>query len=121
MAGPKRIPWKNTRHIKRQYQFKFCVNWLLGSFLTWPIAAMIGRRFKVMKFGVPRVPMNRWIHDFPKPEPGKSSRLTFRYYSIISSLVLGHLFARYVTDPKPMHSNEWYNRPDLKPFAAMVE
>lgn len=42
-ANPKRIPWKNTRQIKRQYQFTFGVNWVVGSLLSWPIAAMIGR------------------------------------------------------------------------------
>lgn len=44
-ANPKRIPWKNQRRIKRQYQYTFAVNWLVGSALSWPLAAYIGRQF----------------------------------------------------------------------------
>lgn len=45
----------------------------------------------------------------------------FRYYSIGSSVIFGWIFARYTTDHTVRCSNEFYNRPDLKPFAAMVE
>ena len=98
MAGPKRIPWRNQRQLKRQYQFTFMTNWLMGSVLAWPVAAMIGRRYKVERSGVPVVPVNRWVHDFPKSDPGYFARRTFRYYSIISSMFIGYCFARYVTD-----------------------
>ena len=43
MAGPKRVPWKNQRRLKRQHQFTFCAHWALGAALFWPVAAMIGR------------------------------------------------------------------------------
>ena len=46
MAGPKRIPWKNSYEIKKQYQYKFATVWLFGSVLTWPLAALVGRRMK---------------------------------------------------------------------------
>jgi len=104
-ANPKRIPWKNTRQIKRQYQFTFMVNWFVGSVLSWPIAAMIGRSYKVSKGGVPVVRLNRWVHDFPQPEPGRIARLTFRYYSVLSAAFLGYCFARYVTDSTQKHAN----------------
>jgi len=120
-ANPKRIPWKNTRRLKRQYQFTYCVNWLIGSVLFWPVAAFIGRRFKTTRGGVPVVRINRWVHDFPKPEPGLVARSQFRYYAFGSSLIMGWFFARTVTDSKMFCSNEWYNRPDLKPYQAMVK
>ena len=119
-ANPKRIPWKNTRQLKRQHQFTFCVNWAVGSLLFWPIAAFVGRRMKVTRGGVPVVPLNRWVHDFPHPEPGRTSRITFRYYSFAATILAGYCFARQTTESFLRCSNEWYSRPDLKPFAAMV-
>ena len=97
------------------------VNWLVGSALAWPVAAAIGRSMKTTKGGVPAVRLNRWVHDFPQPEPGRTSRLIFRYYAVGSCLLLGYVFARQVTDWTVARSNEWYNRPDLKPFPAMVK
>ena len=97
------------------------LNWAFGSLLAWPVAAAIGRRFKVTRGGVPVVPLNRWVHDFPHPEPGRVSRLTFRFYSFTACALLGYVFATKVTDYTVRCSNEWYNRPDLKPFAAMVD
>ncbi len=120
-ANPKRIPWKNQRQLKRQYTYTFCVNWAIGSMLTWPFAAWVGRKMKTSKGGVPIVPLNRWVHDFPHPEPGRTSRLTFRYYSFAACAFAGYIFARQVTDSFVRTSNQWYNRPDLKPFAAMVD
>lgn len=96
-------------------------NWAIGSMITWPVAAMIGRSFKQGKSGVPIVPLNRWVHDFPKNDPGRVARLTFRYYSVGAALVLGYCFASYMTDPTVRSQNTWYNRPDLKPFPAMVK
>lgn len=120
-ANPKRIPWKNTRRIKRQSQFTFMTNWTICSFIAWPFAAMLGRAMKTTKTGVPIVPINRWIHDFPNIEPGRIARITFRYYSIGASIILGWCAARYITDMNRKSQNAWYSRPDLKPFAAMVE
>ena len=102
-AGPKRIPWKNQRQLKRQYQFTFMCNWIMGSALAWPIAAMIGRSYKREWCGVPVVPINRWVHDFPKVDPGHFARKTFKYYSRWSCLALGYLFARTFTDNDTYH------------------
>ena len=38
-----------------------------------------------------------------------------------AAIALGYIFARKVTDYTISRSNEWYNRPDLKPFPAMVK
>lgn len=97
-ANPKRIPWKNTRQVKRQHQVTFMCHWVLGSLLSWPIAAMVGRSFKTSKGGVPEVRLNRWVHDFPRPEPGRSARLIFRFYSVISCVTMGLAFAHYTTN-----------------------
>ena len=56
-AGPKRIPWKNQRQLKRYHQFTFMVHWVIGSVLSWPLAAYIGRAYKVETGGVPVVPL----------------------------------------------------------------
>ena len=96
-AGPKRYPWKNQRQLKRQHQFTFMTHWFVGCVLSWPIAAAIGRSFKVENGGVPVVPIQRWVHDFPKIDPGHYARKVFRYYSRWSCLALGYCFARYTT------------------------
>ena len=118
-AGPKRIPWKNQRELKRTYQYNFCMAWALGFAIAWPVASVIGRRMRVYQGGVPVVPYQRWVHDFPNLEPSRAGRLQFRWYSILSSGVLGFLFARYTVD-STFFTNPWYNRPDLKPYPAMV-
>ena len=69
MAGPKRIPWRNNYQIKKQYQYDFAVNWAIGAFFFWPIACMIARRAKVYTTGVPIVPYQRFIHNYPNVDP----------------------------------------------------
>ena len=96
------------------------VNWTVGSVLAWPVAAMFARRWKVTRGGVPVVQLNRFVHDFPQPEPGRTARHFFRWYSFGAALTLGFCFAKYMTDSSQRCGNAWYSRPDLKPFAAMV-
>ena len=120
-ANPKRVPWKNQRRLKRQHQFTFLCHWSLGSLLAWPFAAAIGRRMKTSTSGVPLAPLNRYVWDFPKTDPGRVARTTFRWYSITACLALGYCFANYTTDCTLRSSNQWYNRPDLKPYPAMVK
>jgi len=93
----------------------------MGSVLFWPVAAAIGRRFKTTRMGVPVVHQHRFVHDFPKIDAGRAARTYFRWYSFGSSLIAGLLFAQYITPYESRCSNQWYNRPDLKPFAAMVD
>lgn len=71
MAGPKRVPWKNQREIKRQFQYTFFTHWLVGATLAWPLAVWVGRRMKHYQGGVPVVPYQRFVHDFPNVEPGR--------------------------------------------------
>lgn len=92
----------------------------MASVISWPIAAAIGRRWKVTRGGVPVVPLNRHVHDFPQSDPGRVARTFFRFYSIIPAIALGYMVARYITDDTARKSNSWYARPDLKPYAAMV-
>jgi len=120
MAGPKRIPWKNHREIRKQYQFTFFTHWVLGSVLAWPLACIVGRRMKVYQGGVPIVPYQRFIHDFPNLEPAHRARKTFRNWSLATTVALGFVFARYTVNQEQV-LNPWYTRPDLKPFAAMVK
>lgn len=66
------------------------------------------------------MPYQRYIHDFPNTDPVNASKKTFRYWAILSSTVVGFVFAKWNTDARVLY-NPWYNRPDLKPFPAMVE
>ena len=121
MASPKRIPWKNQRQLKHQHQWTFIINWMIGSALFWPVATMIGRYNKTSRAGVPAVHLNRFVHDFPKLDPGRTARHYFRWYAVGSSVLAGMIFSLSVTNSDFRCSNAWYNRPDLKPYPAMVK
>jgi hypothetical protein len=120
MAGPKRIPWKNQRETVIAYRWQFCLHWFMGGAIFWPFAVLIGRRMKHGRGGVPAVPVQRFVEDWPNVEPARHARRVFAFWSIGSSLVFGYCFAKFCCNPM-FTQNEWYNRPDLKPFAAMVE
>ena len=120
MAGPKRIPWKNAYEIKNDYKKIWFLNFITGAVIFWPVAAMIGRRMKRTTGGAPMIPYQRFIHDFPNLEPARQSKMTFYWWAFGSSMFAGFVFAHSVTDKRIMN-NHWYNRPDLKPYAAMVE
>lgn len=99
MAGPKRVPWKNSYELKKQYKFTFTVHWLVGSILTWPLGVFVGRRMKHYQGGVPVVPVyNRFIHDFINVEPGRAARSHFRWWSVLTSVVGGFFFAYMTVD-----------------------
>jgi len=93
MAGPKRIPWKNKVMLDRQYKWTFYIHMMIGSVLTYPFAVFIGRRARTYGGGVPVVPYQRWVHDFPNVEPARKARLAFRFACIGTCLLGGHLFA----------------------------
>jgi hypothetical protein len=117
--SPKRWAHKNSREIKNQYQFTFCTNFVIGALLTWPLAVLVGRRWKRTQGGVPAVPFQRFIHDFPIVEPTYMARRSFDWGFRLTCISGGLMFAFMTTDKRQM-SNPWYNRPDLKPYPAMV-
>ena len=108
------------RELKRQYQYTFMAHWIVGGIAFWPIACMFGNRMKRYQGGVPVVPYQRFVHDFPNLEPTRISRNTFRNWSFLACLTAGFIFARVTVNPQ-QKLNVWYNRPDLKPFPAMVK
>ena len=120
MAGPKRIPWKNQRDVQNAYRWNFFFHWAIGGAIFWPVAVLIGRRMKRGRGGVPAVPVQRFVEDWPNVEPARHARRVFAWYSVGSCVVFGYCFAKFCCNPQVMQ-NEWYNRPDLKPFAAMVK
>ena len=122
-AGPKRHGWKNMRQVKMQHRYTFTLHWLLGSALCWPIGVLVGRRMKHYQGGVPIVPTlhYRYTHDFVNVEPARASRFFFRWYAVGTAVVGGFLFAYATVDAGVKSQNGWYNRPDFKPKAAMVE
>ena len=92
---------------------------MLGSALSIPFAVAIGRRMKHKQGGVPIVPQQRFVHDFPNLEPGRAARLNFRWYYYGTMIVTGYVFAQFMTR-SDTQNNWWYNRPDLKPHPHMV-
>jgi len=59
------------------------------------------------------------VHDFINLDPSKHARDKFRRYFWLTCAAGGFLFASWSMDGRLM-VNTWYNRPDLKPFPAMV-
>jgi hypothetical protein len=119
MAGPKRWPWKNQRDIKNQYQYTWFFNFLVGAAFTWPLGVWIARKSQTYQGGVPIVPYNRYIHDFPNLEPTRTARRAFRKYHFLTCCIGGAIFA-YATVDQRQKIDAFYTRPDLKPFKAMV-
>jgi hypothetical protein len=119
MASPKRWAWKNAREIKNQYAFTFYTNMAIGSILTAPFAIWVGRRAQRYQSGVPIVPHNKIVHDFVNLDPGHYTRKVFRKYFFVTCLLGGYMFATYTVSSN-QKKNEWYTRPDFKPFPAMV-
>ena len=65
------------------------------------------------------VPYPRWKWDFVDVEPANYSRRVFRLYTFGACCAGGLLFAYLTVNPLQMR-DPWYDRPDLKPFKAMV-
>lgn len=74
---------------------------------------------KHTKGGVPAFPIQRFVDDFPNLEPGRHARKTFFFWSVGFSVVAGYVLAKWYCDWRPA-SNQWMNRPELKPYAAMI-
>ena len=92
---------------------------MIGAFLTWPIGVYIGKRAKTTKGGVPMVPSQRFVHDFPNLEPVSFAKRRFKMYLFATCMAGGLAFAFLTVNPDQM-KDPWYARPDLKPFPAMV-
>jgi len=118
-AGPKRWPWKNQREIKRQYQFTWVVNFGIGAFLSWPLAVWVGRQAQKSQGGLPKYPVQRFVHDFIDLDPSALARKKFRRSFMLTAFTVGVIFAYATTDGRQQRDS-WYSRPDLKPFKAMV-
>jgi hypothetical protein len=65
------------------------------------------------------VPQQHYVHDFPNVDPGYLTRKTFRWWFFGTCLLGGAAFAYWTTDQR-QHMDPWYQRPDFRPFPAMV-
>lgn len=119
MAGPKRWPWKNQRDTSKSYSVTFLVHWAFGAVITWPLAVLVGRRMKVTQGGVPQYPLQKYVPDFINVEPAHLARKKFNKGFYGTMFVGGLLFA-FTTMNQRMLGDDWFNRPDLKPYPAMV-
>jgi len=78
------------------------MHWLVGASLCWPVGVVIGRRMKSYQGGVPVVPYQRFVHDFPNLEPITQSSKTFRLWSLGVCVTLGYWIAKYTVNPQQM-------------------
>jgi len=120
MSGPKRHPFKNQAELKSQYREQWIQYFFFGALMAWPVAVMVGKRMQTYQGGVPVVPYQRWVHDFPNVHASRTTWRFFRRYGLGTMFLAGFVFARKMTDTTPLN-NRWYTRPDLKPKAAMVK
>lgn len=95
------------------------MNFIIGFMLTWPLGVVMGRRAQRQDSGVPTIPFNRFKHDFINLDPSSYARRVFRFTFLKWCSAGGVLFAFMTVDGSLIH-DEWYSRPDLKPFPAMV-
>lgn len=70
--------------------------------------------------GVPAYPITRFVHNWPNVAPFQQSKIVFRKWTLLTSLAVGYVYAYLMTDLSSL-KNEWYNRPDFKPYPAMVK
>lgn len=70
--------------------------------------------------GVPAFPINRFVHNWQNVQPYQQSKIVFRKWSVLSSLAVGYVYAYFMTDMSSLR-NEWFTRPDFKPYPAMVK
>ena len=93
---------------------------IISGALFYPFACVIGRWAKTTPGGVPAYPVTRYVHNFPNVGARQQSMIVFRRYSVLSSLFVGYMYANYATSRDAIF-NDWFNRPDLKPYPAMVK
>uniref|UniRef100_A0A7S3IRK0 Uncharacterized protein n=1 Tax=Strombidium inclinatum TaxID=197538 RepID=A0A7S3IRK0_9SPIT len=119
-CGPKRWQWKNRRGLRDHYRGEVFFNWMKYTILIWPLMIFAGRRARTYQGGVGVVPYQRFIHDWPNVKLGHNAQKQFWRYFWGTSVVVAGSIAWYVTDDSYMRDN-YYTRPDFKPFPAMVE
>jgi hypothetical protein len=69
--------------------------------------------------GVPVYPSNKYIEEVHEYNATKAVRKNFRRYAFVTCFLTGTFLARYMVDSSRLQ-NKFYNRPDFKPKAAMV-
>ena len=95
------------------------MNFGIGFMLTWPLGVYMGRRAQRNNSGTAVVPFNRYMHDFINVDPTFHARRVFRRNFFMWCTIGGIAFAS-LTVSSGLVRDEWYSRPDLKPFPAMV-
>lgn len=100
MANPKRWAWTNQREMKRQYQYTFATHFVLGGLLAWPLGVAVGRWSQKTTAGVPRIPINRFVHDFINLDPSAYAIRRFRRYCFGTMALCGTLFAYATVDER---------------------
>lgn len=66
------------------------------------------------------MPVQRWVEEWPNVHANRTTNKFFRRYTLVTMAIGGFLFGRYFADESILN-NEYYTRPDFKPFPAMVK
>lgn len=93
---------------------------MIGAAASYPFAILVGKRMMRFQGGVPVFPNQRWIEDWPNVRANRTTNRFFRRYTVLTCLVGGFVLGRVMADDSILN-NEYYTRPDLKPFPAMVK
>jgi len=67
------------------------------------------------------VPIHWYKHDWTNVSPGFYSRKVFKRTAFGSSIVMGFAIASYLNPGDGWRSDKLKNRPDMKPYPAMVK
>ena len=118
--GPKRVPYNNKSQLVAEYRAEWIQWFLMGGLLGWPLGTRVGRWAQTYQGGVPVVPYNRWVEEWPNVDAQRTTRKFFRRYAFGTCFITGFALAKYMTDTGRLRNRD-YTRPDFKPKAAMVK
>lgn len=118
MAGPKRWAFKHHAQCMRHDRADMTLKFMLGFMISWPLGVWLGRRMQY-RGGVPVVHNPRFVYDYIVVDPRKIASRQF-YKGFFGATILGGIAAISLL-PAPYYGKDtWGQRPDFKPFPAMV-
>jgi len=96
----------------------FATHFIIGALLSCTIGVWVGRKMTTYGGGVPTIPYRK-VHDFPNVDPTFQVRRRFRRFFFATIVAGGYLFATFTINSDQVN-DIWYNRPEFRPFPAMV-
>jgi hypothetical protein len=118
MAGPKRWAFKNSAKVTRLDRADKTVKFTIGFFLSWPLGVWLGRRMQTNS-GLPVIHNPRIIYDYIVVDPRLIASRQF-YKGFFAATIFGGIVFASVFAGVSFGKDAWGQRPDIKPFPAMV-